>query len=251
MFLTCCPPPKGTFLFGWLQVCPRGRVPCASSKAKGQSEMPRSAVGRMVSFGSGVLNCQAFAARMRPGRSGVASRLSVLPWWPEMVMPRLLIKTLKVPRAPRITLGQPQLHTRQEGTWLLTDACPLFPPTYGPLWGAGGPCGTQSFGVTSTPLTRKYLLSTQMHLNERLRWKIRNLALFLPLLLLFWNLLLWTRSSWKGHAMGYGSTSMQGFSKHLLCQALGTEAPGDKQDGTFPLPSVPVSPPSTFSFHFI
>lgn len=40
------------------------------------------------------------------------------------------------------------------------------------------------------PLIRKYLLAIQMHLNELLRRAVGNLATFLSLSLILWNLLL-------------------------------------------------------------
>lgn len=170
------------------------------------------------------------------------------PRCPAMVTTRLLMKTLTIPRALRAILEQSQLHTRQKGTRLLTDPRSLSPHLQ-PLQG-GGLCGAQTFGVPSTPSRRKYLLSVQTHLNERLRRKIQNLAVVLSLSLLLWNLLLWTRSSWKGHAMDYGRASTQHFSEHLLCQAVGTQTPGDRQGSASSLCPLFLSARQAH-FHFI
>lgn len=168
------------------------------------------------------------------------------PRCPATVTTRLLMKTLTIPRALRATLEQSQLHTRQKGTRLLTDPRPLSPHLQ-PLQG-GGLCGAQTFGVPSTPSRRKYLLSVQTHLNERLRRKIQNLgsvSLAAPLEFTFVDEKLLERSC---HGL------WESFHAAFLCAPA---VPGSGDSDTrrqarisiFPLSSVPVSPPSTFSLH--
>ena len=125
-------------------------------------------------------------------------------------------------------------------------------PSFPPFTTASGRRAVWCTGLWSSihPLVRKYLLSVQTHLNERLRRKIQNLAVVLSLSLLLWNLLLWTRSSWKGHAMGYGRASTQRFSEHLLCQAEGTETPGDRRGSASSLCPLSLSACQAH-FHFI